>query len=154
MESDLKTCVVDGISYKEIDARNNTECTGCAGSSGGDGICFQLPPGCSARGTVWIRDTDETPCILGTPEVEQAEAVKYYLKNYTEESDLVNSPPHYADGGLECIDYIQQRLTEEEFRGYLRGNMIKYQHRLMAKGNPKMDAEKIGWYCNRLIQEL
>lgn len=86
--------------------------------------------------------------------VTSGASVTDYLKHYEEESDLVNSPPHYADGGLECIDYIQQRLTEEEFRGYLRGNMIKYQHRLMSKGNPKMDAEKIGWYCNRLVQEL
>lgn len=77
-----------------------------------------------------------------------------YLKDVPQDTDFVNSPPHYTDGGLECIEYIEQRLTEEEFRGYLRGCMIKYQHRLMSKGSPKMNAEKIGWYCNRLVQEL
>lgn len=86
--------------------------------------------------------------------VNKGASVMEYLKNVPEDTDLINSPPHYADGGLECIEYIKQRLTEEEFRGYLRGNMIKYQHRLMAKGSAKMNAEKIGWYCNRLIQEL
>ena len=28
------------------------------------------------------------------------------------EVDKVNSPPHYNNGGMECIDYIQQQLNE------------------------------------------
>ena len=36
--------------------------------------------------------------------------------------DLVNSPEHYNQGSIECIDSIEAMLTREEFIGYLRGN--------------------------------
>ena len=29
------------------------------------------------------------------------------------EVDTVNSPPHYNNGGMECIDYIRQQLNGE-----------------------------------------
>lgn len=43
--------------------------------------------------------------------------------------DMVNSPSHYAAQGVECIDYIKQQLTEEQYMGYLLGNVTKYLHR-------------------------
>jgi len=39
------------------------------------------------------------------------------LNNVT---DMVNSPPHYGTGVIECIDYIEDFLTKEEYIGYLR----------------------------------
>jgi len=80
--------------------------------------------------------------------------IKEYIARVPEDTDYVNQPPHYTLGDIECIDYIKDVLTEEEYRGYLRGCMIKYQHRLMLKGSPQFNAEKIGWYCNKLITEL
>lgn len=68
--------------------------------------------------------------------------------------DPVNHPAHYTGGAIECIDYMQDVLTPEEFRGYLRGQVIKYQHRLMAKGNPAQDAGKLIWYANKLQSVL
>jgi hypothetical protein len=41
-------------------------------------------------------------------------------------TDLVNHPPHYTDGSIECIDAIEAQLTAEEYRGYLKGNIAKY----------------------------
>ena len=41
-------------------------------------------------------------------------------------SDQVNHPPHYRQGGIECIDAIEAALTPEEFRGYCKGNVLKY----------------------------
>lgn len=64
--------------------------------------------------------------------------------------DMVDNPAHYTSGSIECIDYMQDVLSADEFRGYLRGQVIKYQHRLMAKGNPAQDAAKLAWYANRL----
>lgn len=69
-------------------------------------------------------------------------------------TDPVNRPAHYTAGSIECIDYMQDVLTPDEFRGYLRGQVIKYQHRLMAKGNPAQDAAKLAWYANRLVKAL
>ena len=35
--------------------------------------------------------------------------------------DSVAHPGHYTDGKIECIEYIKDKLTDEEFRGgYIR----------------------------------
>jgi len=64
--------------------------------------------------------------------------------------DLVNSPAHYTYGGIETIDFIKAKLTDEEFAGYLKGNVIKYLTRADLKGNPAQDLAKAKWYMDRL----
>jgi hypothetical protein len=64
--------------------------------------------------------------------------------------DLVNSPAHYTYGGIETIDFIRAKLTNEEFTGYLKGNVIKYLTRADLKGNPAQDLAKAKWYMDRL----
>ena len=67
----------------------------------------------------------------------------------------VNSPAHYKlSGGIECIDYIKQVLTLDQFIGYCHGNMIKYQHSYMYKGNPVQDMEKAEWYLNKMLEAM
>ena len=39
--------------------------------------------------------------------------------------DNVNNPAHYGRGNIECIEYIKDFLTDEEYTGYLRGNIAK-----------------------------
>jgi hypothetical protein len=68
------------------------------------------------------------------------------------EADMVNHPPHYTAGGIETIDYIQAKLTPEEFRGYLRGNILKYSSRAGLKGDAMQDIDKMVWYANKLQQ--
>lgn len=65
--------------------------------------------------------------------------------------DLVNHPSHYTDGNIECIDAIEAQLTDEEFRGYLKGNIAKYIWREKHKGGAQ-SIEKGAWYLNRLIK--
>jgi len=67
------------------------------------------------------------------------------------ESDQVNSPSHYTTGGIEAIDYIQAKLTPEEFRGFCRGNALKYISRAGNKNDASEDYSKAIWYINRLI---
>ena len=62
----------------------------------------------------------------------------------------VEKPSHYGQGKIECIEYIEDFLTEEEFIGYLRGNIAKYLHRWRYK-NGVQDLEKAHWYLGRLI---
>lgn len=64
--------------------------------------------------------------------------------------DLVNYPPHYASGAIECIEAIEAQLTPEEYRGYLKGNCVKYQWRERQKGGVE-SLKKAQWYLNRLI---
>jgi hypothetical protein len=65
--------------------------------------------------------------------------------------DLVNSPAHYTKGGIECIDAIQAALTEEEFRGYCKGNVIKYTWRSNFKGHVSECLKKASWYLTKLL---
>lgn len=66
-------------------------------------------------------------------------------------TDNVNSPSHYTQGRIETIDCIEAALTPEEFRGYLKGNILKYTHRERHKGGTE-SVEKAEWYAKRLIQ--
>lgn len=68
--------------------------------------------------------------------------------------DMVNHPPHYVKGGMECIDVIEaatQGLTGME--AVCTANIIKYIWRWKNK-NGKVDVEKCRWYCEKLIEKL
>ena len=73
-------------------------------------------------------------------------------KNKSEE-DPVNSPGHYNKGGMEVIECIWNMLSEEEYDGYCKGNVIKYVARAAHKDNADQDLKKARWYLNRLIDE-
>lgn len=64
--------------------------------------------------------------------------------------DMVNAPPHYTDGGIEAIDYLRAKLTPEEFRGFCKGNALKYLSRAGKKGDATEDYAKSAWYLARL----
>lgn len=66
--------------------------------------------------------------------------------------DQIN-PDHYRQGGIECIDAIEAALTPEEFRGYCKGNIIKYTWRERYKGET-VSLSKARWYINRLLGKL
>lgn len=63
----------------------------------------------------------------------------------------VDRPLHYGTGSIECIEYIEDMLTTEEYIGYLRGNVAKYLHRWRYK-NGLEDLKKAQWYTARLIK--
>ncbi len=65
--------------------------------------------------------------------------------------DPVERPQHYGQGEIECIDYIQDFLSFNEYCGYLRGNIAKYLHRWRYK-NGLEDLNKARWYMDRLIE--
>ena len=67
--------------------------------------------------------------------------------------DPVNSPSHYASGGIECIDAIKASMSHEAFLGYLKGNVQKYIWRYEKKVNPSEDLKKAQWYLDKLIGE-
>lgn len=66
-------------------------------------------------------------------------------------ADMVNHPPHYKVGGVETIDYIQAKLTSEEFSGYCKGNALKYISRANHKKDATEDLRKAIWYLDRLV---
>ena len=68
------------------------------------------------------------------------------------EDDLVNNPPHYTQG-IETIKIIRAKLTDEEYRGYLKGTIMKYDTRIGLKGSEQdaiNDAGKLSWFATKL----
>ena len=68
-------------------------------------------------------------------------------------NDMVNHPPHYTQGGIECIDAIKASMTIDEFRAFLQGQVMKYVWRWKFK-NGKEDLEKAEFYLKKLIGTL
>ena len=67
--------------------------------------------------------------------------------------DAVNHPDHYNRGGIECIEAIKASMSDLEFQGYLKGNVLKYTWRFRHKKGIE-DLRKAEWYNKRLIYEL
>lgn len=109
----------------------------------------------SPEGKVSLKGDYDDSCDLVREylgkEVEECDLQLQQSKYVQEAEDMVNSPPHYTQGPVECIDAIQSALSPEEFKGYLRGNILKYMWRTNQKGG-KQDLEKSLWYLNKLIE--
>lgn len=65
-------------------------------------------------------------------------------------TDAVLQPKHYMQGSHECIDEIKAMLTPDEFKGFLKGNIIKYRYRANLK-NGEEDLAKADNYACYLI---
>jgi predicted transcriptional regulator len=74
------------------------------------------------------------------------------IKHLNKQKENVNSPAHYNSGSVECIDAIESMLTKEEFIGFLRGNILKYQWRYKQK-NGAEDLKKAQWYFDKLKEK-
>jgi hypothetical protein len=85
--------------------------------------------------------------------IRKRPATKASKSSPTPSVDLVNHPPHYTQGGIECIDAIRASMSKEQFLGYCKGNSLKYQWRYEAKGGVE-DLKKAKWYLDRMIQEI
>lgn len=64
-------------------------------------------------------------------------------------SDAVNHPSHYNRYSREVIESIKGLCTPEEFRGYLKGNIIKYSARYSGKDGLQ-DIDKLAKYTQFL----
>ena len=79
----------------------------------------------------------------------------YGEQNYIAIADVDKiNPGYYKDCPIEIIDCIKSILTNEPdaFKGYLKGNIIKYISRENKKGGIE-DLKKAKWYLNKLINE-
>ena len=113
-----------------------------------------------------MRLNDATPAdwdrlaMTAPPDIEkQATGLEAWMKAAHDEAseawheaveDVVNNPDHYNTGNIECIDAIEESMSSVAFKGYLKGNCIKYLWRYDYKGKQVEDLEKAGWYLNKL----
>lgn len=68
--------------------------------------------------------------------------------------DMVNHPDHYTRTEREVIDTMRGAMTNEEFTGYLKGNILKYTLRMGLKDNVSQEAGKIKAYTDYLEMHL
>lgn len=65
------------------------------------------------------------------------------------QADMVHNPSHYNVGKIECIHAIEAALSTDEFRGYCKGNVLKYLWRERHKGGT-VDLQKALWYLQEI----
>ena len=70
-------------------------------------------------------------------------------------ADNIN-PEHYKAGGIETIEYLQAKLSNAEYYGYLKGNALKYISREGLKSDKLMDkiddCNKAQWYIEQMVK--
>lgn len=62
--------------------------------------------------------------------------------------DMVNHPPHYTNGGMECIDEMILIFGKEAVANFCICNAWKYRYRAISK-NGEEDMQKSHWYINK-----
>lgn len=69
-------------------------------------------------------------------------------------SNMVDHPSHYNQGGIECIDALKAAtVSKKGIEAVCTANVIKYLWRYEEK-NGIEDVKKARWYIDRLIKEL
>lgn len=98
----------------------------------------------------WANDKGELN-LVGDNDMWDAECLGYNAE-LAPSPDPVNHPAHYQSAsGIECIDAIRAALTTEEFRGYCKGNAIKYVWRERMKGGDE-SLGKAEWYLREAVR--
>ena len=67
--------------------------------------------------------------------------------------DPVAQPDHYNKGAIEAIEAIKASMHPQEYKGYLKGNCLKYLWRYEYK-NGREDLKKAQVYLNWLVEEM
>jgi len=80
-------------------------------------------------------------------------SVEYYPPGHEAiQQPQERSNGYYDVGGIEVIDYIAAKLTPEQYKGYLLGNIYKYSGRMQYKGEELKDVKKLANYTQWLTE--
>ena len=85
-------------------------------------------------------------------EEQQQQDLSKSLWDDEDDEDVVNNPEHYNTGTIECIEAIEESMSSVAYKGYLKGNAMKYLWRYDYKGKQVEDLQKCQWYLGRLTQ--
>lgn len=71
------------------------------------------------------------------------------------QKEAVNHPLHYGgDTPYECIKVLKEWLSEDEYRGFCRGNALKYLCRVGKKDEAVQELKKARFYLDKLIESF
>lgn len=99
----------------------------------------------------YVMDDKGRDRLIWDDEDGYAEITKYkdYTTRYSNKGLKNPNAKHYELwNDFEAIDVIKASLTDEEYKGYLKGNILKY--KLRDKGQDESDKVKIKDYQNEL----
>ena len=105
----------------------------------------------------WLEEAEEAvnPIHRGLPsDIKTAAMAEANIPEEVRLQKQVDHPDYYNTLSKETIESIKEGMTDPEFRGYLKGNILKYILRYPYKGMPLKDLMKAEWYLKRLIEEL
>lgn len=102
--------------------------------------------GNALNGSVKHEETGHRPDCLPAP-VDADHGQHLHL------DDNPLTPDYYKSEGVETIDYLHAFLTEDEFNGFCKGNIIKYISRANRK-NGIEDIRKARDYIGYLITNM
>ena len=89
--------------------------------------------GAESNGDIWKESTPE-PMVTDTAKDSKAR--------------------YYDAGGLETLDIIKAKLTPDQYKGWLLGNLIKYSCRANFKNQMPRDIEKVAFYSAEMFKLL
>jgi len=69
----------------------------------------------------------------------------------TETNEIQVGGAHYTSKLIQPWEAMEAWMTEDQFKGFLKGNVIKYLARCDDKGG-KIDLEKARHYLDKLIE--
>lgn len=70
--------------------------------------------------------------------------------------DMVQHPPHYTAGPIECIDALESMVMgyQDPVEAGLAWQVVKYIWRSPLKGKQAEDLDKAAFYLNRLREKV
>lgn len=66
--------------------------------------------------------------------------------------EMINSPAHYNQGSMECIDAMVGAYGKEEVQTFCKINAMKYLWRLGRKDAEAQEIGKIKWYLDKYLE--
>ena len=90
--------------------------------------------------------------MLGDIDPQITDAVTQFTPS-NKADDLQIGGDHYKNMGVQPWKAMESWMTPEEFRGFLKGNAIKYLARSNAKGGAT-DVRKAGHYIEKLTEVM
>lgn len=92
-------------------------------------------------------------------EITELEKIQNYnkvsttsIKEKESQKEMVNHPPHYKNGNIECIDIMINVFGKHKVAAFCELNAFKYQWRANNKGTDIQDKKKAIWYLNKYIE--
>jgi pyruvate-formate lyase-activating enzyme len=106
-----------------------------------------LDPSYTIASSKWNEDDKRTLC-------KSLKIINSFKAVATEKPkrEMVLHPDHYNHGKFEVIDILKDQLTQEEFKGWLRGNVLKYVMRAPYKEEEFQDYKKAEFYISTLMK--